>query len=137
MYSETTRNKMNTLEARLRAFGLNPTVRLTYNAVIVATIPTPSGGYIEVEYNHLDTCMYSTYGHTPSWDLKEVLNKVGISTTTQVQITSRDLELEDLCEGYLYNGNPITWYGYKAGVLDLETAEGSFSLELPCTLSKK
>lgn len=70
---------MAALEARLMAFGLKPTMRLTYNAVIVATIPTPDGGYIEVEYNHLGTGMYSTYGHAPSWSLEEVLNKVGLN----------------------------------------------------------
>ena len=36
----------------------------------------------------------------------------------------------DLCE-YSYQGSKITWWGYKAGVVDLETAEGDFSLELP------
>lgn len=48
-------------------------------------------------------------------------------------ITQQVLQDTDLCD-YYHQGNQITWYGYKAGVLDIETVAGTYSLELPCSL---
>lgn len=136
MYTQQTQDSMNTLEARLVSYGLKPSMGLTYNAVIVAAIPTTTGGTIKLEYSHLGTGGYYINGEQYC-TLKAALESASIPCREQVVVSSRDLlsGIVDLCnEGYTYNGNPITWYGYKGEVLDIETVEGSFSLELPCTL---
>ncbi len=136
MYTQQTQGSMDTLKARLVSYGLKPSMRLTYNAVIVAAIPTTTDNIIELEYSHLGTGGYFINGKQYC-TLKAALESVGLPCREQVVITSRDLQsgIVDLCnEGYTHNGNSITWYGYKGGVLDIETVDGSFSLELPCTL---
>ena len=51
-------------------------------------------------------------------------------TVTHKAILKGDIDLDD---GY----NPVTFWGLlPGGVLELDTVEGTFSLELPCTLNK-